>query len=104
MPERYPAVAGVKRRSRAPAADSATGVSVDTLAAMGGMSRRPNRSPRRARERRAYQLTVVGGTAALVTAVGVVLAILGIISGSVPVFAAIVAAICWFLFRRTVST
>jgi lipopolysaccharide export LptBFGC system permease protein LptF len=70
---------------------------------MGGISRRPNRSPRRARERRAYQLTLVGGTAAVVTVVGLVLAIVGIVSGSVPVIAAIVAAICWFLFRRTVS-
>lgn len=70
---------------------------------MGGMSRRPNRTPRRAREQRAYRLTVVGGTAALVTVVGLVLAVVGVISGAIPVIAAIVAAICWFLFRQTVS-
>jgi putative flippase GtrA len=70
---------------------------------MGGISRRPNRSPRRAREQRAYRLTVVGGTAALVAVVGLVLAVVGVVSGTVPVLAAIVAAICWFLFQRTVS-
>jgi putative flippase GtrA len=60
-------------------------------------------TPRRQREKRAYQFAMVGGTAAVVTVVGTVLAIIGVLSGSVPVIAAIVAAICAFMFQRTVG-
>lgn len=72
---------------------------------MGNLSPRPGRTPgsRRARERRAYQLTVVGGTAALVAVVGTVLAIVGVLSGSIPLIAAVVAVLCALLFRSTVS-
>jgi hypothetical protein len=65
------------------------------------MERRPNRTPRAKRERRAYQLVVVGGTAGLVTVVGAVLAIVGVISGGIPLIAAIVAVVCFLLFRTT---
>ena len=65
-----------------------------------GGGRRVSRSTR---ERRAYQLTVVGGTAGAVLVVGLVLAIVGVIGFGIPVLAAIVAAICFVLFRRTVS-
>lgn len=58
---------------------------------------------RRSREQRAYRLAVAGGTAAVVTVVGLVLAVVGVIGVGVPVIAAIVAAICWWLFRRVVS-
>jgi hypothetical protein len=58
---------------------------------------------RRDRERRAYRLAQVGGAAGLVTVVGLVLAIVGVISFGVPVLAAIVAAICYLLFRRAVA-
>jgi hypothetical protein len=58
---------------------------------------------RRQRERRAYQLVLVGGAAGLIAVVGVVLAIVGILGFGVPVLAAIVAAVCALLFRRTVS-
>jgi hypothetical protein len=61
------------------------------------------RVSRRGREQRAYQLTLVGGAAGLVAVVGVVLAIVGVIGFGVPVIAAIVAAVCALLFRRTVS-
>lgn len=61
------------------------------------------RVSRSSRERRAYQLTVVGGTAGVVLVVGLVLAIVGVIGLGIPVLAAIVAAICFVLFRRTVS-
>jgi uncharacterized membrane protein HdeD (DUF308 family) len=58
---------------------------------------------RRSREQRAYRLTQVGGTAAAVTVAGVVLAIVGVIGFTLPVVAAIVAAVCAVLFRRSVS-
>jgi hypothetical protein len=58
---------------------------------------------RRSRERRAYQLVLVGGGAGVVAVVGVVLAIAGVLGWGIPVIAAIVAAVCLLLFRRTVS-
>jgi hypothetical protein len=71
---------------------------------MGDMTPRSGRHvSRSSRERRAYQLTVVGGTAGVVLVVGLVLAIVGVIGLGIPVLAAIVAATCFILFRRTVS-
>jgi hypothetical protein len=46
---------------------------------------------------------MVGGEAAVVAVVGVVLAALGVLGGAVPLLAIVVAAICGLLFRRTVS-
>ena len=70
---------------------------------MSDIERRPNRTPRRAREQRAYRLTMVGGTAGLVAVVGLILAIAGVIGSTLWVVAAIVAAVCAILFWRTVS-
>lgn len=72
---------------------------------MGNISPRPGRSPssRRKREQRGFQLVMVGGTAAAVAVVGVLLAIFGVIAGSVPLIAAVVAAVCFVLFRSTVG-
>ena len=58
---------------------------------------------RRERERRAYQLAVVGGTAAVIAVVGFVLALLTSFPGSVALLAAIVAVVCAVMFRRVVS-
>ena len=58
---------------------------------------------RRQREKRAYQLVLAGGTATAVAVVGVVLAIVGVIGFGIPVTAAIIAAVCAFMFRRTVD-
>jgi hypothetical protein len=55
---------------------------------------------RRDKERRAYQLVVVGGAAGIVTVVGAVLAIAGVIGGGLPLVAAVVAVICFVMFRR----
>ena len=71
---------------------------------MGGLSRQPSRTPRRVREQRAYRLVVAGGTAGVASVVTAVLAIVGIGSFGIPVVLAIVAAICFFLFRRTVGS
>ena len=62
----------------------------------GGMSRRR-------KEQRGYQLVVVGGGAGLVTVVGAVLAIFGVIGWGIPFIALVVAVICFFLFRRLVG-
>lgn len=71
---------------------------------MSDLTPRPSGPPsRRQREARAYRLVLVGGGAAVIAVVGVVLAILGILGFGVPVLAAIVAAVCALLFRRTVS-
>ena len=70
---------------------------------MSDLERRPNRTPRRAREQRAYRLVQVGGGAALVAVVGLILSIVGVIGSTLWVIAAIVAAVCALLFWRTVN-
>ena len=62
-----------------------------------------NLGSRRSREKRGYQLVVVGGGAGVVAVVGGLLAIFGVIGWGLPFVALIVAVICAFLFRRLVS-
>lgn len=71
---------------------------------MTDLSPRPNRTPsRRTREERAYKLVLAGGAAAVVAVVTFVLAIVGLMGFGIPVLAALVAVLCGWLFRRTVS-
>jgi len=63
-----------------------------------------NRISRSTKQQRAYQLVVAGGAAGVVTAVGIVLAAVGVISFGLPLITLIVALVCAFLFRRTVSS
>ena len=70
---------------------------------MSDIERRTGRTPRRAREQRAYRLVQVGGGAALVAVVGLILSIAGVIGSTLWVIAAIVAAVCANVFWRTVS-
>jgi hypothetical protein len=71
---------------------------------MTDLSPRPNRTPsRRAREERAYKLVLAGGAAAVVALVTFVLAIVGVMGYGIPVLAALVAILCGWMFRRTVS-
>jgi putative flippase GtrA len=58
---------------------------------------------RRSREQRAFRFAVTGGVAGAVTVVGAVLAIAGVLGWALPLIAAVVAAVCLLLFRRTVS-
>jgi len=58
---------------------------------------------RRQREQRAYRLVVATGVFSVIAVVGVVLAIVGVVGGGIPFLAAILAAISWFLMRRTLS-
>lgn len=67
------------------------------------LQKRGNYTPRRVREQRAYRLAVGGGVAGVVGIVGLVLALAGVIGATVPILVLIVAAICVFLFRRTVA-
>jgi hypothetical protein len=71
---------------------------------MADLQRRPGgRLTRRQREQRAYQLVVASGVLGTVGAVGLVLAIAGVVGAGVPVLALILAAVCFVLFRRTVG-
>ena len=71
---------------------------------MSDIAKRPNRTPRNVRENLAFQLLMVGGGAGLVAAVvGFMLAVISIGSFGIPVLAAIIAAICFVLFKRTTS-
>jgi hypothetical protein len=47
---------------------------------------------------------VAGSVAGVIAVVGLVLAIAGVVGLGVPVIAAIVAAVCLFMVRRTVGT
>jgi len=71
---------------------------------MSDLERRGSHTPRRAREQRAYRLAVVGGIAGAVGVVGFALAIFGVIGSGLPILALIIAAVCGFLFRRSVSS
>jgi hypothetical protein len=71
---------------------------------MTDLSPRPSRTPsRRSREDRAYKLVLAGGDAGVIAVVTFVLAIVGVMGFSVPIIAALVAALCGWMFRRTVS-
>lgn len=70
---------------------------------MSDLERRGDYTPRRTREQRAYRLTVVGGIAGVVGVVGFALAIFGVVGIGLPLLALVIAAVCAFLFRRTVS-
>ena len=70
---------------------------------MSDIEPRSSRTPRRAREQRAYQLVVAGGAASAVAVVGLVLAVAGVIGFSLPIIAIVIAAVCAVLFRRSVS-
>jgi len=67
------------------------------------IQKRGNYTPRRVRERRAYQLVMTGGIAGAVGVVSLVLALVGVISYTLPVVSIIVAVICAVLFRRMVN-
>jgi len=70
---------------------------------MSDLERRSGSRPsRRKREQRAYNLVLVGGTAAVVFVVTALLAIVGILGWTVPILAAIIAVLTGLIFRRTV--
>lgn len=68
-----------------------------------GLQKRGDYTPRRVRERHAYQLIVAGGITGTVGVVGLILAVAGVIGATLPILTLIVAVICAFLFRRVVA-
>jgi len=70
---------------------------------MSDLERSPSRTPRRVREKRAYNLVLATGALSTVAVVGFVLAVIGVIGLGIPLLAAVLAVICGLLFRRTVS-
>lgn len=71
---------------------------------MSDLSRRPGSGISRAkRERRAFQLVVMGGVASVLFVVTLLLAIFTSMSGAVPLIWLIVAVASGLLFRRTVG-
>jgi hypothetical protein len=73
-----------------------------TLPFVANLEKRGSYTPRRVRERRAYQLVVTGGAAGAVFVVSLVLSIVGVIGATLPVISLIVAVICAVLFRSLV--
>ncbi|HEV7750283.1 MAG TPA: hypothetical protein VGO71_02020 [Baekduia sp.] len=72
---------------------------------MSNLSRRPGSGlSRSARERRAFQLVVVSGTAAAIAVVTFILALIGVMGFGIFVLATIVAVVAGLLFRRSVGT
>jgi hypothetical protein len=68
------------------------------------LARRSGGPPsRRGREARAYRLVVTGGVAAAIAVVGIVLAAVGVFGWGVPFLAALVSAVSFLMFRRTVA-
>jgi hypothetical protein len=65
--------------------------------------RRGSSLSRRQREQRAFLAVTVGGGAALVTAAGVVLALLDVVGWTLPLIAFVIAIAMAQLFRRTVG-
>jgi putative flippase GtrA len=64
------------------------------------LEKRGSYTPRRVRERRAYQLLVVGGVTGVAGVVGLVLAVAGAVGAGWPIIALIIAVMCGVLFRR----
>lgn len=71
---------------------------------MANLEKRGGYTPRRAREKRAYQFVVTGGVAGTVFVVSLVLSIVGAIGATLPVVSLIVAIICLVMFRQMVRT
>jgi hypothetical protein len=70
---------------------------------MSNLSRRGGSNlSRSARERRAFQLLTLGGGAAVVAVVALVLSIAGVIGSGLFVIALIVAVVCGLMFRGMV--
>lgn len=58
-------------------------------------------TPRRRREQRAYRFVLVGGTTGALGVITLVLAVVGVVSLTLPILLLIVAAVCAFGFLRT---
>jgi hypothetical protein len=68
---------------------------------MSNLDRRGGYTPRRAREKRAYQLALAGGVTGGLGVIGLVLAVVGVTGAGIPILLLIIAALCAFGFLRT---
>ncbi|MBE2318919.1 hypothetical protein DVA67_023300 [Solirubrobacter sp. CPCC 204708] len=74
------------------------------LTTMSDLERRGGSRPtRKQREERAYRLVLATGAFGVIGVAGLVLAIVDIIGAGLPILALVIAAICFMMFRRTVS-
>jgi hypothetical protein len=65
--------------------------------------RRSSRPSRKQREQRAYRLVLAGGTLGVLGVIGIVLAAVTSFGWGWPILALVLAAVCGWLFRRTVN-
>lgn len=68
---------------------------------MSDLSRRPEYTPRRTREQRAFRAVQVGGAAGAVAVVGFILAVFDVVTFAIPFLALIVVVACVLWFRST---
>lgn len=68
---------------------------------MSNLDRRGGYTPRRVREKRAYQLVVAGSATGALGVIGLVLAVVGVMGAGIPIILLIIAAVCAFGFLRT---
>jgi hypothetical protein len=67
------------------------------------LQKRGGYTPRRQREKRAYQLAVTSGVTGVAGVVTLVLAVAGVIGAGLPIILIIVSVICALMFRRQVG-
>jgi hypothetical protein len=70
---------------------------------MGALDKRGSYTSKAVREKRAYQLILIGGVAGVLGCVGIVLSLVGVVGAGLPILAIVIAVVCALLFRRTVS-
>jgi hypothetical protein len=63
------------------------------------LQKRGSYTPRKSREQRAFNLVVVGGISGAAGVVGLVLAAVGAIEGTIPVLLIVIAVVCALMFR-----
>ncbi len=71
---------------------------------MADIQKRGGYTPRRSREKRAYQLVVASGVTGVVGVGTLILAVVGVIGAGLPIVLIIVSVICALMFRRMVNT
>lgn len=70
---------------------------------MSELERSRSRTPRRTREKRAYQLVLATAGFGIAGTVGLLIAIVTDFGAGLPILALVIAAVCGLLFRRAVS-